>query len=74
MVSIMTQEVTKTDLKGLVQKFITLGEQGEKIGEAIIKDTATIFPLENVYIRKVKVIKRPTFDLSKLMEIHTETV
>ena len=44
------------------------------MGKTIIKETATIFPLENVYIRKAKVIKRPIFDISKLMEIHTDTV
>jgi len=29
-----------------------------------------IYPLENTYIRKVKVLKRPKFDLTKLMELH----
>ncbi len=26
--------------------------------------------MENVFIRKVKVLKKPKFDLSKLMEMH----
>ena len=29
-----------------------------------------IYPLHDVYIRKVKVMKRPKFDLTKLMEVH----
>ena len=29
-----------------------------------------IYPLQNVYIRKVKVLKAPKFDLTKLMEVH----
>ena len=30
-----------------------------------------IFPLQNAYIRKVKVLKKPRFDLTKLMEMHS---
>lgn len=31
---------------------------------------AGIYPLQNVAIRKVKVLKAPKFDLTKLMEVH----
>jgi small subunit ribosomal protein S3Ae len=31
---------------------------------------AGIYPLQNVYIRKVKILKRPKFDVTKLMEVH----
>merc|ERR1712071_590168 len=31
-----------------------------------------IFPLENVLIKKVKVLKKPKFDLTKLMELYTK--
>lgn len=31
---------------------------------------AGIYPLQNTYIRKVKVLKAPKFDLTKLMEVH----
>ena len=30
-----------------------------------------IFPLENVLVRKVKVLKKPKFDLTKLMELYS---
>jgi hypothetical protein len=31
---------------------------------------AGVYPLQNVFIRKVKVLKAPKFDLVKLMEVH----
>jgi len=42
----------------------------EQIGREIEKAVKGIFPLSVVYIRKVKVLKKPKFDLVKLMEIH----
>lgn len=52
------------DLKELVKKFIP-----ESIGREIEKATSSIYPLQNVYIRKVKILKAPKFDLGKLMEV-----
>jgi len=68
MVKIMTQEAVKCDLKELVAKFNT-----EIIGEKIIKACGSIYPLQNVHVRKVKVLKKPKFDLAKLMELHENT-
>lgn len=31
---------------------------------------AGIYPLQNVYIRKAKILKTPKFDITKLMEVH----
>ena len=31
---------------------------------------AGIYPLQNTYIRKCKILKAPKFDLTKLMEVH----
>eukprot|EP00624_Nannochloropsis_granulata_P005326 evm.model.NODE_37535_length_24537_cov_23.534824.7 len=42
----------------------------EQIGREIEKAAKGIFPLSVVYVRKVKVLKKPKFDLVKLMEIH----
>jgi small subunit ribosomal protein S3Ae len=43
----------------------------DQIGKQIQKECSKIFPLENVLIRKVKVLKKPKFDLTKLMELYT---
>ena len=36
----------------------------------ITKECSKVFPLENVLIKKVKVLKKPKFDLTKLMELY----
>ena len=65
MVDIMTAEASKSDLKSLVQKFVP-----EAISKEIEKACSNIYPLQNVFIRKVKTIKAPRFDLVRLMELH----
>lgn len=65
MVEIMSEEASKCDLKELVLKLIP-----ESIGAEIEKACQCIFPLRDVYIRKVKVLKKPKFDILKLMEMH----
>nr|GMD14609.1 40S ribosomal protein S3a-like [Ipomoea batatas] len=62
---IMVNQAQSCDLKDLVQKFIP-----ESIGRDIEKATSSIYPLQNVFIRKVKILKAPKFDLGKLMEVH----
>ena len=61
-------EASKSDLKGLVNKFIP-----EAISKEIEKACNGIYPLQNVYIRKVKTIKTPRFDITKLMEMHGDS-
>ncbi|KAJ4914302.1 40S ribosomal protein S3a-2 [Raphanus sativus] len=65
MSEIMVKEASSCDLKELVAKFIP-----ESIGRDIEKATQSIYPLQNVFIRKVKILKAPKFDLGKLMEVH----
>merc|ERR1711937_836911 len=65
MIEIMRQHASTCDLKELVNKFIP-----EVIGKEIQKSCSSIFPLQNVAIRKCKVLKTPRFDLQKLMEVH----
>jgi len=67
MMDIMTREATTCDLKDLVNKFIP-----EAIGKQIERDCQGIYPLQNVFVRKVKVLKTPKFDPYKLLEIHGE--
>lgn len=62
----MINQATSCDLKDLVNKFIP-----EMIGREIEKATSSIYPLQNVFIRKVKILKAPKFDLGKLMEVFT---
>ena len=40
------------------------------MGLAIEKACEHIFPLQNVYIRKVKVLRKPKFDITSFMELH----
>ena len=65
MVDIMAQEAGKVQLRELVKKLIP-----ESIGKEIEKQTQGIFPLKDVLIRKVKILKKPKFDITKLMELH----
>merc|ERR1719382_2290084 len=65
MVEIMTKEAGTVQLRELVKKLIP-----ESIGKEIEKQTQGIFPLKDVHIRKVKIMKKPKFDITKLMEIH----
>ncbi|KAI3980925.1 hypothetical protein MKX01_025490 [Papaver californicum] len=65
MVEIMVNQASSCDLKELVAKLIP-----ELIGKEIEKATSGIYPLQNVFIRKVKILKAPKFDLGKLMEVH----
>jgi len=67
MFDIITREASSSDLKDLVQKFIP-----EVIGKQIERETQGIYPMQNVFIRKVKVVKAPKFDAGKLMELHGE--
>jgi small subunit ribosomal protein S3Ae len=64
MVEIMTREATSCDLKELVGKFIP-----EAIGKEIEKSCQGIYPLQNTFVRKVKVLRAPRFDINKLMEV-----
>lgn len=70
MFEIMTEEASKCDLKELVTK---LTSNPEPISAEIEKKCQSIYPLQNVFIRKVKVLKKPKFDLTKLMEMHGDT-
>jgi len=65
MMDIMTKEASSCDLKELVKKFIP-----ESIGKAIEKSCQGIYPLKDVYVRKVKMLKAPKFDVTKLMELY----
>ena len=55
------------DLKEVVNKLIP-----GSIGKDIEKACQSIYPLHDVFVRKVKMLKKPKFELGKLMELHGE--
>jgi len=66
MFNVMQRESGSSDLKSLVAKLIS-----NSIGEKITRACQGIYPLQNVFIRKVKVLKSPKFDAYKFSELHT---
>merc|ERR1711990_578086 len=66
MTEIILAEASTGQLRDLVKKLIP-----ESIGREIEKQCEGIFPLKDVHIRKVKVLKKPKFDITKFMELHT---
>jgi len=70
MMEIMQTTIQKSNLKDLVKVLI----KGD-IGRTIQKECSTkIFPLEDnsCMVRKVKILKKPKFDLTKLMELYKD--
>jgi len=67
MVDIMNREIQKGECKDLVNKLIP-----DTIADDIRKACTGIYPLKDVHIRKVKVLRRPKFELGKLMQLHSE--
>ncbi|KAI9662001.1 MAG: ribosomal 40S subunit protein S1B [Alyxoria varia] len=65
MVEVIQRETANTSLKELTQKIIP-----ESIGTSIEKAAQGIYPLQNVHIRKIKLLKAPKFDLGALLAKH----
>merc|ERR1712118_289771 len=65
MTEIIANEAGKVQLRDLVKKLIP-----ESIGKEIEKQTQGIYPLKDCLIRKVKILKKPKFDITKFMELH----
>ena len=66
MVAKMSELGTKGDLKSLVKELISA-----PIGDDIARDASSVFPVRDCFIRKVKVLKKPKFDVTELMEWHS---
>jgi len=67
MVEIIQKEVSSSDLRDVCTKLIP-----DSIGKDIEKACFYIHPLQDVFIRKVKILKKPKFELGKLLEMHGE--
>ncbi|MCJ1329926.1 ribosomal 40S subunit protein S1B [Thelotrema lepadinum] len=68
MTEIIQREATSCTLSQLVTKLIP-----EVIGREIEKASQGIYPIQNVHIRKVKLLKQPRFDLGALLNLHGES-
>lgn len=68
MTEVMTNVASKSDMRQLTQKLIP-----EVIGKEIEKVCNGIFPLQSCYVRKVKLLSAPKFDLQRLMEQHEDS-
>merc|ERR1712201_25157 len=65
MVEVMQREAAASSLQEVVSKLIP-----DSIGRDIEKSCQGIFPLQDVFVRKVKILKKPKFDIGKLIELH----
>ncbi|KAI8985211.1 40S ribosomal protein S1 [Pilobolus umbonatus] len=72
MFEIMTEEASACDLKSLVSKVTSSASPSAQDAIALRMEKAChgIYPLQNTYIRKVKILKAPKFDVSALLALH----
>eukprot|EP01102_Stenamoeba_stenopodia_P014151 TRINITY_DN466_c0_g1_i1.p1 TRINITY_DN466_c0_g1~~TRINITY_DN466_c0_g1_i1.p1 ORF type:complete len:275 (+),score=43.01 TRINITY_DN466_c0_g1_i1:64-825(+) len=66
MVAIMKQTVSSKNMKDLVKDYLL----PNAIGKQIEDECQGIYPLQNAFIRKVKVLKPPSYDPFKILELH----
>jgi small subunit ribosomal protein S3Ae len=69
MIEIMQREASVIDLNDLVAKLVP-----EIMGKEIEKATQGIYPLQNVFVRKVKMLRSPKIDAGRLLEIHSDVI
>jgi len=67
MIEVITNEVSKHTMTEVLGNLLT-----EAIGEEIKKACKFIYPLNNIYIRKVKTVKKPKFDTQKLNDLYKD--
>ncbi|KAI9020233.1 40S ribosomal protein S1 [Phycomyces nitens] len=72
MFEIMSEEAVVCDLKELVAKVTSSASASaqDSIAVRIEKACHGIYPLQNTYTRKVKILKAPKFDVSALLALH----
>ena len=67
MIQTVTKEAQTNNLTNFIKTLIT-----DSMGENIIKECKFIYPLNHVVVRKVKMLKKPKFDITKLNEMYSE--
>ncbi|KAB0397129.1 hypothetical protein E2I00_006007 [Balaenoptera physalus] len=65
-------DLTRDKMCSMVKKWQTKIKIPDSIGKDIEKACQSIYPLHDVFVRKVKMLKKPKFELGKLMELHGE--
>jgi len=65
MMELIAKDAAATDLNGVVEKLMT-----EAMGREVEKHCSAIFPVTSCLVRKVKMIRSPKVDSSKLLEQH----
>eukprot|EP00343_Euplotes_focardii_P007497 CAMPEP_0205823244 /NCGR_PEP_ID=MMETSP0206-20130828/15730_1 /ASSEMBLY_ACC=CAM_ASM_000279 /TAXON_ID=36767 /ORGANISM="Euplotes focardii, Strain TN1" /LENGTH=265 /DNA_ID=CAMNT_0053120239 /DNA_START=39 /DNA_END=836 /DNA_ORIENTATION=+ len=64
---IIVDESKSVPLKQLTDKFVE-----RTIEKRIGKECNRIFPLQNIYLKRVKMLKQPRFDFSRLMDMYSD--
>jgi small subunit ribosomal protein S3Ae len=67
--TILMQEAAKSTVTEFVRYLLT-----DSPGEAITKACKLVFPLTNVVVRKVKMLKKPKLDITKLEDLYKENI
>jgi len=67
MTQTVTKEVKKVNLRELIPKLVD-----ESIVSSITEKAKQIFPIQNCLIRKVKTTKRARFDMTQLLQMHSD--
>lgn len=65
---IVKTQVSTAELKTVVEKFVN-----QVIEKEIEVKTRSVYPMQNIFVRKVKMLRTPKFDLTKLMEVHGDS-
>lgn len=65
---VMSAEVEKGQLKDLVKKVILRDIETE-----VANKTRGIFPLKEIHVSKIKIVKKPKLDIVRLFEMHDKT-
>jgi small subunit ribosomal protein S3Ae len=65
MVAVIQREASGVELKDLVTKLTH-----ETIGKEIEKVCSSIYPLQNVFVRKVKLLRAPKMDAARMNDLH----
>lgn len=66
MVDLITKEASSNSLRDFVKRVLA-----NAVSNDLEKATRGIYPLKDIYVRKVKMVKKPAFDLTRLMELHS---